>query len=788
MISFEKLPQFSKLIKVINTTTDINIGGLTASAAALLVAELTARINLPIIVITRGEHEALRFSEDTELFTKVTQQAEAKESVFHLPALLDPVDDIESNMRLAALRLTIVKKISELENNRIISVCSMRAASQPLTPPEITQNALFQIRVGQEIAVKNILNILLDSGFERVAEVDEPGQFAGRGGIIDIFAPLSTLPVRIELDGNRIDSIRQFDVVTQQSNVLLKDADIVLLSPDKIVSSRIMTSTIYDYMKNDVVEILVDADSPYGAAADKNPAAKTIRITFLPAHQRDSYLNFNTSPAGRQGGTIGFVMEHLQQVICNYKSTYIFCPTSAECNRIAELARDYKISTKSLQFTVGRLGSGFYIDDTNTAVLTANELFDRRERPPVLKEEKTLVTDFFDIEAGDYCVHADHGICKFLGTEFVTKGKRRQEVVVLQFRDDAKLYVPAAQFGLIQKYIGGKRPHLSKLGTPSWENRKRRVKNALQDIAKDLLRIQAHRMLCAGIAYPADTNWQRAFEASFIFEETIDQIKTTDMVKKDMESSRPMDRLIAGDVGYGKTEIAMRAAFKAVEFGKQVAVLVPTTVLAEQHLRTFKERMAEYPFFMEALSRFKSPAEQREIIEKVGQGEIDILIGTHRILSADVHFADLGLVIIDEEQRFGVAHKEHLKSLRKTVDIMTLTATPIPRTLNMALVGVKDISTLATPPRGREAIITKLLYYDEAIIKESIRRELERGGQVYFVHNRVADIEEVRSRLEELVPEAIFATVHGQMDETLLESNMLDFLNRKIDVLVCAQP
>jgi transcription-repair coupling factor (superfamily II helicase) len=783
-ISFADTLPFARLIELLGRERSVQAGGLCASAVALLTAQLRQGLKKSLLVVTKGEQESLTLASDTELFVSLSRGKEVR-NVFHIPALLDPIGEISVNLRPAALRLAAASRLIDAADSPVICVCSGRAVSQKLPAPEAVKDALFHLSVAQKISPDSLSRRLTDAGFERVAEVERYGQFVRRGGIVDIFAPLSGAPIRVEFADDRIESIRQFETQTQRSSGPLEDASVILLSPEKIASAAFMSGSIDDYLKRDAITVLVEESSADSVSLLDVAKRGVLCVSALPAPESAASVNSHTSPAGRTGGAIGDVMEHLRRAAQKYQPVYIFCPTSAECERIAQLMRDYQIKSESVQFAVGRLSAGFHIDDINLAVLSANELFDRYERPVELREERGPVTGFFEIERGDYCVHADYGLCKFLAVEVVTKGKRSQEFAILQFRDNVKLSVPASRFDLIQKYVGGKRPHLSRLGTPAWENRKKRVKDALKDIAKELLLTQAERTLKAGTAFPKDTEWQRAFEASFSFEETPDQMKTAVRVKEDMESARPMDRLIAGDVGYGKTEIAMRAAFKSVEFGKQVAVLVPTTVLAEQHYRTFKERMAQYPFFIEVLSRFKSRAQQREIIEKTRRGEIDILIGTHRLFSPDVQFADLGLVIIDEEQRFGVMHKEHLKSLRKTVDILTLTATPIPRTLNMALVGVKDISTLATPPRGRESIVTRVLHWDKQLVKEALTRELERGGQAYFVHNRVENIEEMREDLEALFPEAIFISAHGQMDETLLEKRMIDFINRKIDVLVC---
>ncbi|MEE8167195.1 MAG: transcription-repair coupling factor, partial [Myxococcota bacterium] len=396
------------------------------------------------------------------------------------------------------------------------------------------------------------------------------------------------------------------------------------------------------------------------------------------------------------------------------------------------------------------------------------------------------IDTFIELAKGHYVVHLVHGIGRFQGIERFEKDGVLQEFLALQYRDSVKVYVPVSKIDLIQKYIGSgdKSPLLDKVGGTSWARKKETVETALIDLASDLLQIQAVRRERRGITYPEDSEWQREFEASFPFEDTPDQLVTTDAIKKDMQSERPMDRLICGDVGYGKTELAMRAAFKAVEGGRQVALLVPTTVLAQQHYRTFTERMAEFPITVEVLSRFRSPRDQRRVLEASAEGRVDILIGTHRLLSDDVVFRNLGLVIIDEEQRFGVTHKERLKKMRSLVDVLTLTATPIPRTLHMSLLGMREISSLSTAPQGRTAVQTEIMRFAREKMREIIVRELNRDGQIFFVHNRIHDIDRVRYELEKLVPHARVTTAHGRMKAAELEEVMVRFIEGEIDILI----
>jgi transcription-repair coupling factor (superfamily II helicase) len=490
----------------------------------------------------------------------------------------------------------------------------------------------------------------------------------------------------------------------------------------------------------------------------------------------------------------------------------IACHNEAECHRLSEVLAAGKLAQSDrLRLVVGHVRAGFRLLQPNAAsvvVLGGQELFHREEVRQVMPRrhlESRAIDSFLDLSEGDLVVHVSHGIARYRGMQLldkhnptltlghglptmpqVEKPGNAEEHLILEFRDGVRVFVPASKIDLVQKYVGGgnTQPELSKLGGTSWQNRKAKVQAAVFDLASDMIQLQALREAQPGIAYPVDTDWQREFEAAFPYQETPDQLTSLGEIKTDMERSRPMDRLLCGDVGYGKTELAVRAAFKAIDNGRQVAVLVPTTVLAEQHYRTFSQRLAEYPFVVECLSRFRTSGEQKEIIGRLAKGGVDVVIGTHRLVSADVQFKDLGVVIIDEEQRFGVEHKERLKRLRQKVDVLTMTATPIPRTLHLSLLGIRDISNLETPPPDRLAIETRIVRFDRQLIRHAILRELNREGQVYFVHNRVLDINTVAEKVRSIVPEARVAVIHGQMPESELEQGMLSFVRREADILV----
>jgi transcription-repair coupling factor (superfamily II helicase) len=465
---------------------------------------------------------------------------------------------------------------------------------------------------------------------------------------------------------------------------------------------------------------------------------------------------------------------------------WVFCDNAAEVQRFNELLRDQQAIAPRIHTAVGVLHRGFRWD--TTAYVPHAELFGRYRQRRTLRRVATgrPLDTFLDLNPGDLVVHVLHGIGRFQGLESIERSGRHDDYLAVEFADSAVVHVPVSQIDVIQKYIGAGRgkPKLSKLGGSAWKRAKERVTEAVTDLAAELLALQARRATEPGLAYPQDTAWQREFEDEFLYEETEDQLRALEEIKSDLTRARPMDRLLCGDVGYGKTELAIRAAFKVCEYGKQVAVLVPTTVLAEQHHQTFIERLADYPFKVDVLSRFRNKREQAEIVERARKGQVDVLIGTHRLLSGDIAFRDLGLIVIDEEQRFGVEAKERLKRLRATVEVLTLSATPIPRTLHMALLGLRDISSLQTPPLDRRAIVTQVRMWDDALVREALLRELHRDGQVYFVHNFVRDIENVANRVRSLVPEARVVVGHGQMSGPELEEVMLKFLRREADVLV----
>ncbi|KPJ74974.1 MAG: hypothetical protein AMS14_04455, partial [Planctomycetes bacterium DG_20] len=685
----------------------------------------------------------------------------------------------------------------------------------------------IELAVGAEYRLSDLRRWLGDRGFRPAELVLEPGQYAVRGGILDVYPPTAPAPYRLEFFGDELESLRTFDPSTQRS---LDDRDGVVVSFMPTGQGGPLapeTSTnLLDYLPQgawivwqDPLEIaevgrsfvarLASPVGVYAFDAVVRESREFVRLdlsSFTSSGATDAFA-VRTESLPAFSGKAEAVREELASLAAE-DTVLLFSDNEGERGRLAEIvgALDAQPKTR-IHLGVGRLGTGFRLVAENVAVASNHEIFQRYQTRRRLgrRLETRAIDTWMDLARGDLVVHVAHGIGRYLGMKTLrrdakaltdTRGDRllpgtavaeqTADYLLLEFRDKVKVYVPASQIDLVQKYVGGfkGRPRLSRVGGKAWAEKKRRAEEAVRNFAMDLLRVQAVREARPGIAYPSDSLWQKEFEVSFPYPDTDDQTAAMQEIKRDMGSPRPMDRLVCGDVGYGKTELAIRAAFKAVEAGKQVVVLVPTTVLTAQHLGTFRERMADYPVVVEMLCRFQTRGVQAGILDRFRKGRVDILIGTHRLLQKDVVPADLGLLIVDEEQRFGVEHKERLKRMRQTVDILTLTATPIPRTLHMSLLGIRDISSLTTAPQDRRAVRTEVCRWDDGRIRQAILRELARDGQVFFVHNRVRSIEAVADRVRRLVPEARIEWAHGQMNEHDLEDRMLRFFAADVDVLV----
>jgi transcription-repair coupling factor (superfamily II helicase) len=739
------------------------------------------------------------------------------EALFLPEAELTGIENVLPDPEITAERLALFLQIERDTGPRII-VATRAGLDQAAPKRGSLESAVVQLRRDATAEMEEFLGRLAASGYERVSQVTTRGQFAIRGGIVDLYSWHASLPFRLEFFGDQIESLREFDIDTQTSVRDLRSIDILLNQ-----GATDQKGSVRDYIRES--DVIIDIEPAMEGGAPATPGSRElppphIQISegwietgaedFSGAFQDCEIGEFGAGDLVLAEAKRALFVERLKKWRANNARIVIYFQTEGEIERFREIMEG---TVEGVAFVEGSLARGFCFPASNLVVLSAAELFGRFAVHPrrLLRlrraERHRAQIDFSELAEGDLVVHLEHGIGRFLelaklpvsegrapaspaSLELrvpVTKSPTEQEVLVLEFADEAKLYVPLEQAYLVSRYVGAgkKSPPLSSLGDGKWARAKIKAAASIFDYAGKMLAIQAERQMQAGYAFAPDTKWQAEFERSFPFRETPDQMKAIIDTKIDMEQPRPMDRLICGDVGFGKTEVAVRAAFKTVMDGKQVVVLAPTTVLAQQHFEVFRQRMLEYPVRIEMLSRFRSHSEQKKVLKLLREGGVDIVIGTHRLISGDVVFKDLGLVVIDEEQRFGVLHKEKFKELFKLVDVLTLSATPIPRTLYLSLVGVKDMSTIETPPPNRLPVETVVSAYDERIIRAAIDRELERQGQVFFLHNRIASIERMRERITHLCPQARVEIGHGQMDADELEAVMARFIAGKIDVLVC---
>jgi len=692
----------------------------------------------------------------------------------------DESDVVLSDPETAAERLELLQMLGGKEYRGPVVVHKEQWTHHVPTTQSIA-GAVLRLERDQSISLDEATKQLAAAGYERTAQVGSRGQFAVRGGIFDVYSWQAPLPYRIELDDDRIDSIREFHPDTQISVSILERCEILAGSLDRRLC------LLENYVgKGD----LIISSDPAGrgeivlAVGGEGDAVAFYPQPFSEFHAGDLVLD-----AARRGQ----FFRQLDEWQSAGWLVALLANSDGEIERFQELAREHQHDVAGLVFLKLPLSRGFICPAAKLAVLSDAELFGRgaalRLQRLALRRERAVATraatDFSEFEPGDYVVHLDHGIGRFDGLQD-RPGTGEGEMLVLEYANAAKLYVPLDQAWQVSRYVGlGKKtPELSELGDTRWERAKQKAQKSIFEYAANMLKLQAEREVAPGFAHPPDTHWQQEFEDAFPYKATVDQVRAIGEAKHDMESDMPMDRLVCGDVGFGKTEVAIRSVFKAVMSGKQVAVLAPTTVLAQQHYQNFRERMSEYPVNVELLSRYRTAAEQKKVLRGLAEGGVDVVVGTHRLVSADVQFKDIGLVVVDEEQRFGVKHKDRLKERFRQVDVLTLSATPIPRTLYLALMGARDMSVIETPPANRQSVETVVCAYDERVFRDAINREINRGGQVYFLHNRVGTIEKVAARIKELCPKAKVIVGHGQMAEGALEDVMRVFVAGKADVLV----
>ncbi len=790
--------------------TGVKLSGVSGAQKACLLAGLFAMRPCPFVLVLPGREELREYRRDLSVLLPGVKIDE------FYPDDFSGIDAHGRSLEITSSRLLLLRRLHEGQSGIIL--VTAEAFGQFLPAPGELFATGIKLSAGQKADMLEVIKELAGYGYERLDIVDAPGQFCVRGGIVDVFPLSRPQPVRLEWLDDEIDSIRGFSVESQRS---IKEMAYIDILPVKNIETGDLKEDLFSYLPGDSLLIIDEARRVKeklaevlhaGLASDKfiiweqledkiNPkncvlALSALTTDILPRLAEKRLEIHMLSPYHRQ---MELLVEDLRKWLSEGIQPVICMGGPAKAAGMAKNLTGYGLDAYfwpeesprpagKVLVTVGDLAAGFQIKGENWLLLTENDIFGvlKRKRLPS-KHAGHKIRYFSDIKIGDYVVHSVHGIGKYVGSETLNVGGMHRDYLLVIYAGDDKLYIPVDQVQLLHKYIGaeGHAPRLSRMGGADWSRVRGRAKAAITEMAGELLRLQAQRKLLPGHAFSKDTVWQKEFEEAFLFEETADQLKAIEEIKSDMEQTYPMDRLLCGDVGYGKTEVAIRAAFKAVMDGKQAAVLVPTTVLAQQHFLTFSERMQAFGINVDMVSRFRTAKEQKKTLAKTAKGQVDVLIGTHRLLQNDVVFKDIGLLVIDEEQRFGVGQKEKIKRWSSGVDVLVLSATPIPRTLHMGLVSARDMSIIETPPEDRLPVETYVAEYDEQLVQQAIIREIKRGGYVYYVHNRVKDIEKVAENILRLVPEARVKVAHGQMPEELLEAAMMEFYEGQYDVLVC---
>jgi transcription-repair coupling factor (superfamily II helicase) len=850
------------------------LAGLTTPAQALLAAQAAASLNRPVLLVVESNDRTEHLSEPLRYFYRALSGRPGSD-VVEIPAYdVLPYQHLSPHPEIATERAVGLWQLASGQAR--VAIVPVASALARTREADFYRGLARAVARDESVSLEELVEHLARVGYDRQDAAEMPGQFAVRGGIVDVFPPEAKRPVRIELFGDTVESLREFDAETQRSigplerivvppmcecprpaaqmaavgagssaEEMVDDAELLLPGWEfRAAALDPPGKTIFDLVSGPVV-ILAEPAEIDGALAKlserleeswqetKTRAADSALPEparyFLGAEEWQKALRsvrtlelahlalgpepgpaVTTQPTARYHGNVAAFMSEMRGRLEAGEAVVVSGASTGDLERMVDLCHEYELPYRFGELeqtaTGSRLAEVETVDAAGTVVLAKvpiaegvrladlqltlygyADLFDAEIERPRRHRPAGFSSDFSDLKPGNYVVHVDHGIGQFEGLRQLTTDGTAGEFMVLRYADDAKLYVPLARLDLVQKYrtVGEARPPLDRLGGTTWTARKKRVRHSVDDMAGKLLELYAQRKTAERPGYPPDTPWQKELEDSFPYEETPDQVRAIEEVKRDLQSPLPMDRLLCGDVGYGKTEVAIRAAFKVVADGKQVAVLAPTTVLVFQHFETFRRRLAAFPVKIEMLSRLRNKREQKRTLEELEAGKIDIVIGTHRLLSGDVRFHDLGLLVVDEEQRFGVSHKERLKELRKNVDVLTMSATPIPRTLHMSLAGLRDMSAIETPPRGRLSIQTVVAPFDDDLVRRAIETELERGGQVFLVHNRVQSIPTIAEKIRKLVPRAQIVVGHGQMDERQLEEVMLKFVRHKADILVC---
>lgn len=861
------LDSFQKLLKAIEQDErGLKITGLVEQAKPYFLVSLAQEIGKRIIYIRPSSFPLSRFEEQCEFFLS---QFSVTRNLRILPALTDePFQEIFPSLDVVTSRMQFFYDLIHKPPQVVLT--NLFGLLKPFPSPEDIRSLFLELAKGGECERDHLLEILCEYGYVREDLIASRGEYAWRGGIVDVFSPWQPFPFRIEFSGDEITSLREFDPSTQRT---LRRVETILIpsirefpsSPHFIkeweeialakggdardVESKIRSLKKGEFFPSfvflsllhkkhfvpfteyfDDVLFIVDnfeqverdwdssieelksefrelrenrtlclsPEEMFPPSLWKKIKSEAIRFHELAPPAREKTFSFAFQSVPKFENRIPFFLDYLKRLRRERDRCFIFLSNESKRGKLASLLSQHQISyaEPSTPFTspkrgevlllIGDFEQGFGFPKEKISFFSEKDIFTEEKvivsRHPV----RPYISHFQDLKQGDYVVHTDYGIGIFNGLSKMEVDDKEHEFIEILYRDDDKLFVPVEDLNLVQRYsrVGSALPPLNKLGTPSWEKIKARTKKVIENMTRELLYLYAQRKAIRGFGFSPEGTWQSEFERLFEYEETEDQLKSVKEIKKDMELEYPMDRLLCGDVGYGKTEVAMRASFKAVMDGKQVAVLCPTTVLASQHLKTFRNRMVLFPVRIEALTRLQKKSEQKRTAEDLRKGRVDIVIGTHRLLSKDVEFHDLGLLIVDEEQRFGVNHKEKIKKMKAQIDVLTLTATPIPRTLNLGLAGLSDISLIETPPKDRLSIHTVVTQFNLKLIASAIRAELNRGGQVYFIHNRIDDIDSVARTIEKLVPQAKVIVIHGKMSGTTLEKRMIDFISCKDNVLV----
>ncbi|GAB4370134.1 MAG: transcription-repair coupling factor [Calditrichia bacterium] len=804
------LPEFEEFREKLFSNRNLYLKGISGSFLSFVLNFVVEIFQNPLLAIVPDSEKAEKLTDDLQSLMPPNR------AVYFPQAEVVPFDQGQFAPMLHSARLNAL--VSLIENPASVIITTPIGLLQKIDPPELIRKQISHIKVADQLDRDFLIEWLVESGFERVPVIEELGQFSARGGIVDVFSFESDTPYRIEFFDDVVESIREFEVLTQMSVRQVESVRIVGKNPPADHKA-----TLFDYLKPGSIlfwddiehtqklisEWFDSAEQLFREGDKRSLQPDSVYLTWDDVLQRaGNYrqlfhghfrthnqfdLDFHTEKPHSFQGNIKLLVQYLNKKFGrgsqNGSIIYIVYDKPSRRENLEEILIAEMGWLPPIKFLQGDIHSGFYLPHKSLEILTEHEIFQRvkvRRNRRKLRVSGSLIRHLNSLKYGDYVVHMDYGIGRYLGTERIQIAGVQKDVVKLEYQDHDILYVNLDKLNHIQKYVSeeGYTPKLTRLGSAEWERTKERTRKAVETIARDLVQLYAARINTPGYAFQPDTVWQKELEASFMFADTPDQIRATSEIKADMEKPKPMDRLICGDVGFGKTEVAIRGVFKAVMDGKQVAVLVPTTILAQQHFHTFRERLRNFPVNIEVLSRFRRRSEQKKILERLKAGDVDVIIGTHRLLSDDVEFKNLGLLIVDEEQQFGVRHKEKLRQLKINVDTLTLTATPIPRTLQLALLGARDLSMIDTPPRNRHPIITEICSWDRQLIYKAITYEMDRGGQVFFVHNRVQTIHGVGEILKQIVPRARIAIAHGQMPERELEKVMNDFYDKKYDVLL----